>query len=99
MRGFEVKNGRLIWTGYDEVVWMEPYGPNVIRVRASRSLRIAEQDWTLLPPLESEAKITVSEQEAAIENGKKKVWGGPLQVAVINEDGTFGEFREVEVVG
>ena len=46
-----------------------------------------------------EDRVVMQGQYVAIENGKKKVWGGPLQVAVINEDGTFGEFREVEVVG
>ena len=38
-------------------------------------------------------------QYITIENGEKKVWGGPIQVAVINENGTVGEFREVEVIG
>ena len=46
-----------------------------------------------------EDRIVMQGKFIGIEDGKKKVWGGPLQVAVINEDGTFGEFREVEVVG
>ena len=44
-------------------------------------------------------RVVMQGQYVAIENGEKKVWGGQLQVAVINEDGTFGEFREVEVIG
>ena len=44
-------------------------------------------------------RVVMQGQYVAIEIGEKKVWGGPLQVAVINVDGTFGEFREVEVIG
>ena len=44
-------------------------------------------------------RVVMKGRYVTIENGEKKVWGGPLQVAVINEDGTFGEFREVEFVG
>ena len=33
-----------------------------------------------------------------IENGEKKVWGGAIQVATINPDGTIGEFVEVEIL-
>jgi len=44
-------------------------------------------------------RVVIQGQYVKLENGEKKVWGGPLQVAVINEDGTFGEFREVEFVG
>ena len=44
-------------------------------------------------------RVVMKGRYVTIENGEKKVWGGQLQVAVINEDGTFGEFREVEVIG
>ncbi|MBR6744712.1 MAG: hypothetical protein IKM00_05805 [Clostridia bacterium] len=43
-------------------------------------------------------KIVMQGQYVAIENGEKKVWGGPIQVATIHPDGTFGEFREVEIL-
>jgi len=44
-------------------------------------------------------RVVMQGQYVKLEDGEKKVWGGQLQVAVINEDGTFGEFREVEFVG
>ena len=43
-------------------------------------------------------KIVMQGQYIAIENGEKKVWGGAIQVATINPDGTIGEFVEVEVL-
>ena len=44
-------------------------------------------------------KVVMQGRYIGIENGEKKIWGGALQVADINPDGTFGEFREVEIVG
>jgi hypothetical protein len=43
-------------------------------------------------------KVVMQGQYIAIENGEKKVWGGLIQVATINPDGTIGEFVEVEVL-
>ena len=45
-----------------------------------------------------EDRVVMQGQYIKIEDGKKKVWGGPIQVATINPDGTFGEFAEVEVL-
>ena len=43
-------------------------------------------------------KVLMAGQYLKFENGEKKVWGGPIQVATINPDGTIGEFVEVEVL-
>jgi hypothetical protein len=43
-------------------------------------------------------KIVMQGQYVAFENGEKKIWGGPIQVATINPDGTIGEFVGVEVL-
>ena len=43
-------------------------------------------------------KVLMSGQYLKLENGEKKVWGGPIQVATIHPDGTFGEFVEVEIL-
>jgi hypothetical protein len=32
-----------------------------------------------------------------VENKEQKIWGGAIQVATINSDGTIGEFVEVEI--
>ena len=46
----------------------------------------------------SEDRILMTGKYITIEDGQKKTWGGMIQVAVINEDGTVGEFKEVEYV-
>ena len=43
-------------------------------------------------------KIVMQGRYMKVENKKTKVWGGPVQVATINPDGTIGEFVEVEVL-
>ena len=43
-------------------------------------------------------KIIMQGRYIKLENGEKKVWGGAIQVATINPDGTFGEFVEVEIL-
>ena len=43
-------------------------------------------------------KVLMQGRYMKVENGEKKIWGGPVQVATINPDGTFGEFAEVEVL-
>ena len=43
-------------------------------------------------------KIVMKGQYIKIEDGQLKTWGGALQVATINPDGTIGEFVEVEVL-
>ena len=43
-------------------------------------------------------KIIMQGRYIKVEDGEKKVWGGAIQVATINPDGTFGEFVEVEIL-
>lgn len=78
----DVQKQRIIWETEGEIVWIEPYGPDSIRVRGSRSLRIDESmNWTLLDPLESDAIVEKSNSSASIINGDIKV--------EIDNDGTI----------
>ena len=43
-------------------------------------------------------KIVMQGRYMKVENKETKVWGGPVQVATINPDGTIGEFVGVEVL-
>ncbi len=70
MNRLALENKRVIWTGHGEVVWMEPYGENIIRVRASKALRIDLNDWTLLPAGSNAAQVEMSAEKAVIRNGK-----------------------------
>ena len=65
----------------DETVLIEPYGENVVRVRASRNARLSDERWTLEPPRPDQATITCDGERAAMDNGLLscevyKVWGG-----------------------
>ena len=66
-----VEGNRIIWEGEGEIIWIEPYGKNSLRFRASASLHIKEDlNWTLLPPNDNEAVIQVTDKKAVITNGK-----------------------------
>jgi hypothetical protein len=43
-------------------------------------------------------KIVMQGRYVAIENNEEKRWGGLIQVATINPDGTIGEFVEIEIL-
>jgi len=63
---FEKQDNRLIVTGEGETVWIEPYGEDRLRVRATRGREIVENDWTLLPPPKASARISISDDKATI---------------------------------
>lgn len=67
----EIDGERIIWQQEGEIVFVEPYGLNAIRVRASRSLRIDETlNWTLLPPSTKPlTEISTSKQKGVLKNG------------------------------
>ena len=77
-----VEGNRLIWETSSEIVYIEPYGPDVLRFRSSRSLRIDENiNWTLLPPSGNvHCNIVMDREKATITNGKV--------MATITGDGT-----------
>ncbi len=64
MKHFQQENNRIIWTGKGEVVWIESYGENIIRVRASKNLKIERNDWTLLEKDHDLAKIDIYSDQA-----------------------------------
>ncbi|MCL2833474.1 MAG: glycoside hydrolase family 31 protein [Treponema sp.] len=73
---FEKKENRLIYRYDAERVWIEPWGENSLRVRASKMAEMpASQidDWALMAPKMSNCTITIHEEEASIANGKIKL--------------------------
>lgn len=51
-----------------EIVRVEAYGPDVVRVRAAAA-RMKSQDWTLLKPTDAEAQIRKEENGYTLQNG------------------------------
>jgi alpha-D-xyloside xylohydrolase len=72
-----------------EQLQIEPWGTNAFRVRATKSNTFPSEDWALeklKPP--ATAKISISEREATIENGKIKATISQLgKLMVFNSKG------------
>lgn len=66
------EGNRIIWETAGELVYIEPYGQDAIRFRASKSLHIDENlNWTLLEPKKAEdVRIEMDEEKARLYNGK-----------------------------
>lgn len=63
------ENNRLVRRYDTETIWIEPWGKDALRVRASRNRRMEEEPWALLAQPEFPAKITVEGASGAIKNG------------------------------
>ncbi len=81
MANVTAENNRIIFAMRDETVVIEPYGPDCIRVRATRLGSPSDEGWTLLPPEECDCTVIAGRDRAEIINGKISaeifgVWGG-----------------------
>ncbi|KAK8134596.1 glycoside hydrolase family 31 protein [Apiospora sp. TS-2023a] len=66
------EDGRLVFRYDAEKLWIEPWGPNALRVRATKAGTMPLVDWALdLPPPAATTTISISEQDktASITNG------------------------------
>lgn len=63
--------GRLIFHYDAEELWIDAWGQNAVRIRATKSCRMPEENWALQEqPDASEAEITVGPSGGALKNGK-----------------------------
>ncbi len=53
----QIKENGLLFQTRDENIWIEPYGANCVRVRASRSTRFSDEKWTLNEAEPCEAEV------------------------------------------
>ncbi|KAI0205491.1 alpha-xylosidase [Astrocystis sublimbata] len=62
---------RLVYRYDSERLWIQPWGPNAFRVRATKMSTMPKEDWALQPPgVASRPEMSLSGAEASIENGK-----------------------------
>lgn len=61
---------RLCYKFDAELLWIEPWGNNALRVRATKSSTMPTEDWALLAPTPVEPGITVSGDQGEIVNGQ-----------------------------
>lgn len=53
----------------DEIVWIEAYGTNGLRVRITKMAEMPQKDWELTPTDTCPADIKISEELCSIQNG------------------------------
>lgn len=63
-------DNRLVYRYDAEQLWIEPWGENAFRVRATKASSMPTDDWALNSPTASKAEITVTDKEGKISNGK-----------------------------
>ncbi len=76
---FKIENGALIYTYNSELVKIEPWGKNALRVRATPDAKLSQKNRALLEQEPTTAKIVINENGASIQNGNA--------IAEINKDG------------
>ena len=69
---FTKQDQRLIFSYDAEKLWIEPWGDNALRVRATKMPEMPMEDWALLSSEESKAEISITPYGASIVNGKIK---------------------------
>lgn len=84
----DIKEGRLIYHYDAEEVWIEPWGPDALRVRATKEHRMPEENWALCAKGGDNSKISYTEKGAEIVNGKIRAEITKLgKIMIYHEDG------------
>lgn len=83
---FRVEGNRLVREYDSEKLWIEPWGKNSLRVRATHLSSIQPEDWALLHQESREVKISIEGNGASIINGKIR--------ALISEGGKIIFFNQ-----
>lgn len=63
-------DGRLVLTAGDQIMMIEPWGRDGLRVRVGAGREIIERAWGLTEPVESSASIEIEGTQGAIRNGR-----------------------------
>jgi alpha-D-xyloside xylohydrolase len=66
---FSTENGRLVFAYDAERLWIEPWGQNALRIRATKASSMPTENWALLDTKHIEADINIAEQSATLING------------------------------
>ena len=69
---FTKQDQRLIYSYDAEKLWIEPWGENALRVRATKMPEMPMEDWALLNPDDTKVDISITPYGASIVNGKIK---------------------------
>lgn len=67
------KDNKLVFTYDAEQLWIEPWGENAVRVRATKMAVMPDEDWALQRVAETKATVEVAKDSASLVNGNIKV--------------------------
>lgn len=67
---FACKEHKLIYRFDSELVQIEAWGANALRVRATQNMSFSQYDWALEGTQAGEGEVTVTEKSGSIRNGK-----------------------------
>lgn len=67
---FKVDGNKLIYRNDSEILQIEPWGANSLRVRGTKTAAVSQELWALMEQPFCEAKIKVEGKTASITNGK-----------------------------
>lgn len=82
-------SNRLVWTLRGQTLWIEPWGADAIRVRATLRSEMPQPEWSLLSPEPVSVTIATDENEARLVNGR-------LSATVDDRTGRVRFFRDGE---
>lgn len=82
------EGNRLVYQYDSESLWIEPWGDNALRVRATHEPMMPSENWALQEAPSSKPAITVGEKEASIVNGDiKAVVTSGGKITIFNSKG------------
>lgn len=85
---FRVDNDKLVFHYDAEELWIEPWGDNALRIRATKNHSMPKENWSLLQIDSRKAQIVLEEEYATITNGKIKAVISHLgKIMVYNQKG------------
>ena len=81
------QENRLCYQFDAEKLWIEAWGPNGLRIRATKEAHMPQENWAL-QKVESRGEITLTEKEGRIRNGKiTAVLSAGGKLMIYNQDG------------
>ena len=83
-----IEDGKIIYHYDAEEVWIEAWGTDGLRIRATKEAQMPKENWALNPALKAVGKAELLEGGAKIRNGKSELFitnGG--KITVYNQHG------------
>ncbi|HHX11917.1 MAG TPA: family 31 glucosidase, partial [Clostridiales bacterium] len=83
-----VDNNKLLFHYDAEELWIEPWGKNALRIRATKNNIMPTENWSLLQVKDDKVQIVLEEGHGTITNGKIKAIISSLgKIMVYNQKG------------